>query len=300
MKIIRLFLIAIAMIASYALTAQGISISTDGSSADASAMLDIKSTDKGLLIPRMTEAQRNLINDLATGLMIYQTDETAGFYYYDGSDWEEISNRTNTFSMMELLQNGIVDIEGRHYKVALIGNNVWMAENLATAKYNDGTDIPYVGVAIPWANLTTPGYCWYSGNPSYGDTYGAIYNWYTVNTGNLCPTGWHVPTDAEWTTLTTYLGGEGVAGGKLKETGLTHWKTPNTGARDENSFTGLPAGARFGGPYTHLSHYGYFWSSTEWDYPNTAGRRKLGYVNDEVGRNGYGKIYGRSVRCLQD
>ena len=118
----------------------------------------------------------------------------------------------------------VTDDDGNVYHSVTIGTQVWMVENLKTTKYNDGTSIPLVTDATDWHNLLTPGYCWNNNDEAtYKATYGALYNWYTVNTGNLCPTGWHVPGDAEWTTLTTYLGGEDVAGGKLKEVGITHW-----------------------------------------------------------------------------
>ena len=129
-----------------------------------------------------------------------------------------------------LAQLGVVvqDIDGNNYLTVTIGTQIWMAENLRTTKYNDGTAIPLVTDNTTWANLTTPAYCWYNNDAkTNGSTYGALYNWYSVNTKKLCPTGWHVPNDTEWTTLTTYLGGTAVAGGKLKETGTAHWYSPN-------------------------------------------------------------------------
>ena len=103
-----------------------------------------------------------------------------------------------------------------------IGTQTWMAENLRSTTLNDGTDIPFVPDVTAWAALTTPGYCWFQSD-SLG--YGALYNWYTVNTGKLCPEGWHVPADEEWTILTDFLGGKSVAGGKLKEAGTYHWQS---------------------------------------------------------------------------
>ncbi|MCB9001260.1 MAG: fibrobacter succinogenes major paralogous domain-containing protein [Bacteroidales bacterium] len=164
--------------------------------------------------------------------------------------------------------NGTVtDIDGNTYITVTIGNQVWMAENLKTTHYNDGTAIPNVTDGNEWAALTTGAYCWYSNATAYKDTYGALYNWYAVNTGKLAPTGWHVATDAEWTTLTTYLGGESVAGGKLKETDTTHWASPNTGATNETGFTALPGGYRGrGGAFGGIGGYGYWWSATEFEY----------------------------------
>jgi uncharacterized protein (TIGR02145 family) len=119
------------------------------------------------------------------------------------------------------------DFENNYYPVVEIGTQVWMAENLKTTRLNDGTTIPLVNDNTTWYNMTTPGYCWYSNNEAtYKNPYGALYNWHVVNTGKLCPTGWHVPTDPEWAILTTFIGGNA---GKLKEKGTIHWQSPNSG-----------------------------------------------------------------------
>ncbi|MBA7527477.1 hypothetical protein ES705_19653 [subsurface metagenome] len=176
-----------------------------------------------------------------------------------------------------------------------------MAENLKTTKYNDGTAIPLVTNSTEWDNLTTPGYCWYNNDEaSYKNTYGALYNWYTVNTGKLCPTGWHVPTDSEWTILTDYLGGYSVAGGKLKETGTTHWNSPNTGATNESGFTALPGGYRTNsGAFNNVGSNGNWWSSTE-SSSTYAWHRSMNYSSSNVYRDYSGKSYGFSVRCVRD
>lgn len=187
------------------------------------------------------------------------------------------------------------------YKTITIGTQVWMAENLKTTKYNDNTTIPLVTDNTAWFASISPAYCWYNNDSAtYYNTYGAIYNWYAVMTGKLCPTGWHVPTDAEWTTLTTYLGGESVAGGKLKETGTTHWVTPNTRATNETEFKALPGGYRnCCGPYYAIGSYGNWWSSTE-DYPYGAWFRYMGYGDSSVIRSFLDIRSGFSVRCLRD
>jgi len=119
----------------------------------------------------------------------------------------------------------------------------WMAENLNETTYNDGSEIPFVTDNTQWRNLTTPAYCYYLGGDA--STYGALYNFYVVsNTKNICPVGWHVPTWENWLNLMEAMGGENVAGGKLKEEGLTHWLSPNTGATNSSGFTGLPGGFR--------------------------------------------------------
>lgn len=133
------------------------------------------------------------------------------------------------------------DIEGNTYRSVEIGTQVWMAENLRTSRLNDGTSIPKVTFSDPWWDVSTPGYNWCDkDSDNYSTTYGAMYNWYTVNTGKLCPTGWHVPSDDEWETLCAFLGGPGQAAHKLKETGSIHWDAPNDGATNESGFTALP------------------------------------------------------------
>jgi uncharacterized protein (TIGR02145 family) len=138
----------------------------------------------------------------------------------------------------------ITDKDGNVYTSVTIGTQVWMVENLKTTKYNYGTEIPNVTDNTEWSNLTTPAYCWYDNDITKKTPFGALYNFYAVNTGTLCPTGWHVPSNTEWTTLFNYAGGLAVAGGKLKETGTTHWNAPNTGATDEYGFKYLPGGLR--------------------------------------------------------
>jgi uncharacterized protein (TIGR02145 family) len=175
-----------------------------------------------------------------------------------------------------------------------------MAENLKTTKYNDGTAIPLVTDDKAWDALTTPAYCWYKNDATTNkNTYGASYNWYTVGTNKLCPKGWHVPTDAEWTTLTTYLGGESVAGGKLKETGTTHWESPNTGATNESGFKALAGGDREFGTFSYIGYSGYFWSATGTN-ATEARYRNMAYYGSKVGSNSIFKKMGYSVRCLRD
>ena len=195
----------------------------------------------------------------------------------------------------------VSDIDGNTYSIIVIGNQIWMAENLKTTKFNDGTDIPLVTDNTEWENLTTPGYCWYNNDEaSYKNTYGAIYNWHTGNTGKLCPSGWHIPTDEEWTTLTDYLGGENVAGGKLKEDGTTHWAAPNTGATNESGFTALPGGYRVDYDYFYgIGTFGYWWTSTEISDSN-AWCRTLHYLYSDVYRVDNSMKNGSSVRCIRD
>ncbi len=134
------------------------------------------------------------------------------------------------------------DVEGNLYHAVKIGNQIWMDENLRTTKYNDGHEIP-CAVIIGSQYPDTAAYCWLGNNQAtYGGTYGPLYNYYTVETGKLCPVGWHVPVKAEWDALAVALGGKDVAGGKMKEAGTLHWTAPNTAATNESGFTALPGG----------------------------------------------------------
>ena len=207
-------------------------------------------------------------------------------------------------TQIQTLQNqpGIVkDVDGNLYTTLKIGNQVWLGENLRTTSYNDGTGIPLVTENMSWLNLTTPGYCWYDNDAAtYKATYGALYNWYTVNTGKLCPTGWHVPTDAEWTTLTTYLGGESVAGGKLKETGTTHWYSLNI-ATNETGFTALPGGSRGQyGAFAYVGISGFWWAATEYTDPIYAWSPFMYHNIGDVFMSFCMKYVGISVRCVRD
>ena len=199
----------------------------------------------------------------------------------------------------------ITDIDGNVYKTVKIGTQWWMAENMKTTRYNDGSAIPLVTDGAVWKALISPGYCWYHNDTTKQNTYGGLYNWYAVNTGKLAPTGWHVPTDAEWTILTTYLGGDNVAAGKMKSTGTIEaftgwWHHPNTGATNESGFTAVPAGYRYGsGTFHFIGTNGSWWSSSEYN-TQYAWTRGLYYSYSDVYRNDNIKNAGFSVRCLRD
>ena len=172
----------------------------------------------------------------------------------------------------------VTDTDGNVYHTVIIGEQVWMSENLKTTKYRNGNPIPKVSDGTTWSNHSIGAYCNYNKYEDNSTTYGRLYNWYAVNDSrNIAPTGWHIPSDAEWTTLTTYLGGECVAGGNLKETGITHWQSPNTGATNKTGFTALPGGYRHcNGDFFCMCRNASFWSSTEHNC-NDARYRKLGY-----------------------
>lgn len=240
-----------------------------------------------------TDAGNNNISNLANPIDNYDAATKA---YVDVLK-TEILKLKNT----NVAGGGITDIEGNYYNTVTIGTQIWMAENLKTTKYNDNTTIPHVTDSVAWLSLSTPAYCWYNNDSlSYANIYGNIYNWYTVNTGKLCPVGWHVPSDAEWETLTTYLGGVSVAGGKLKETGTFYWNSPNTNATNETGFTALPAGDRHsnGGFYV-IQSYGFWWTTTSVD-ANTAWYRYVRYNSGGVVESSTSKNFGFSVRCVKD
>ena len=191
------------------------------------------------------------------------------------------------------------DIDGNYYNTVTIGSQVWMTQNLKTTRFNDGSNITLADPASSLENITDPVYCWYENNPDvYKETYGALYNWYAANSNKLCPAGWHVPSDAEWTTLTDYLGGLDIAGSKLKEAGNNHWVIGNSDATNESGFTALPGGNR-GDAYYSLGTAGYWWTSTEGDLAYTGWHRNMGSWDGKVGRYFSNKYFAWSVRCLQ-
>jgi uncharacterized protein (TIGR02145 family) len=194
------------------------------------------------------------------------------------------------------------DTDGNGYTSVTIGTQVWIVENLRTTKYNDGTSIPNVADEVEWVNLTTGAYCWYDNDISYKADYGALYNWYAVGTGKLCPTGWHVPTHEEWEALHEFLGGYyNGAGKKLRETGTAHWGSPNE-ATNETGFTGLPGGYRTEqviASFLEMGKVGEWWSATGSTSSNNAYYWYIGnsaYLNNSA----FKKQAGRSVRCLKD
>ncbi len=192
--------------------------------------------------------------------------------------------------------------DGQVYEWVRIGEQIWMAENLRATKYNDGTSIPYVADSSTWRNLSTPAYCWYDDDENkYKKDYGGLYNWYSLNTGKLCPKGWHIPTKEEWEILISFLGGEEQTGGKVKESGSQHWNNPNIGATNESGFTALPGGIMMTkGSCRSMGDDAYFWSINEfddrfaWDFyvdKNSAWSLLSHYRS---------KTAGSSIRCIKD
>ncbi len=182
-----------------------------------------------------------------------------------------------------------------------ICNQVWMLRNLDVDHYRNGDPIPEVQDTAEWGNLTTGAWTYYNNDPTMVKIYGKLYNWYAVNDSRgIAPEGWHVPTDGEWTELTDCLGGETIAGGKLKETGTTHWLSPNEGATNSSDFSALPGGYRaVDGTSDPIGYIGYWWSSTNIGGAN-AWIRSLRSINANVARYYCYMKSGFSVRCVKD
>jgi uncharacterized protein (TIGR02145 family) len=204
------------------------------------------------------------------------------------------------------IQQKITDIDGNAYNTVEIGDQIWIAENLKTTMYNDGTDIPMVPDNTTWCGLTTPAYCWLNNDITNKDIYGALYNWYTVNTGKLCPIGWHVPTYDEWLALQGFLGGYTVAHGKLKATGTIEagdglWHAPNVDATNETGFTALPSGwlSEHLQGFMDVGWSGWWWAS---DAPTstTAYTMELSASNAYMSCIFRDRAKGLSVRCLKN
>jgi uncharacterized protein (TIGR02145 family) len=208
----------------------------------------------------------------------------------------------------------VTDYDGNVYNTITIGSQTWMKENLKVTHYRNGDTIPNVSVTNTWRYLTTGALCDFNNLPINSLTYGKLYNWYAATDArNTCPLGWHTATDAEWSIMTRHLdntvdttvnGWSGtVIGGKLKETGTTHWLNPNTGANDSSGFTALPGGYRnLYGDFYYLTYYGYWWSPRTIDITNVW-KRNLNYDNSQISRsynNANYKTSGFSIRCIQD
>lgn len=227
----------------------------------------------------------------------------AGIGYGNELSFTTLKPIGNIIFNSALTYGSVSDNDGNIYKTIQIGSQIWIAENLKTTKLNDGTAIPLVTDMTTWSGLTTSACCWWGNDAlTYKANYGALYNWFAVNSGKLCPTGWHVPTDPEWNALMTYLGGEATAGGKLKETGLIHWIYPND-ANNESGFTGLPGGYRIGymGPFgsdTHIGIWGLWWSSTS----GTSDQATSWIASPQASLTNtqHDKKNGLSVRCVKD
>lgn len=383
MSALRLLMLVLLALWVVGLNAQNVGISEDGSIPNNSAILDLKSTSRGLLLPRLTDAQRLAIQNPAKGLVIYNID-TDCQNYFNGTQWIElcgipICNPAPTFAVAGPDQLNVVgtkttlqgnipfegvgswlivsgtggyfdtiskpkaifyglagnqyvlrwiisnncrstqdevvvsfipppcgaistvsDIDGNVYDVVNIGSQCWMAHNLKTTRYRNGNNIPNQTNQTTWIGLTTGAWVNYGNNTANDATYGKLYNWFAVNDSrNICPTGWHVPSDNEFITLVDFLGGQTVAGAEMKSTSSL-WKSPNQGANNQSGFSGLPGGTRnYLGNFNWLTDFGYFWTSTEND-ATMARARNLSYSTTQSIRVNNEKKVGFSVRCVKD
>jgi uncharacterized protein (TIGR02145 family) len=196
----------------------------------------------------------------------------------------------------------ITDYDGNVYDTVTIGNQVWMKQNLTVTHYNNGFPIPNITDGPVWANLLTGARCYYDNDSvAYDSVYGALYNWYVViDDNNICPEGWHVSANTEWQAAEAFLGGIGIAGGKMKEAGTTHWASPNTGATNSSGFTGLPGGLRLpDGDYGYIAENGLWWTSTPFNNSMAWGTY-LWYLSPAVEHDPVIKNYGVSIRCVKD
>jgi len=196
----------------------------------------------------------------------------------------------------------VTDADGNVYPTIRIGRQEWMVENLKTTKYSDGTAIPQVTDASAWANSTSAAYCWYDNDPANKDIYGALYNWYTVQAGKLCPTGWYVPSNDNWDVLATNLGSKTASGGKLKEAGTAHWQSPNSGATNESGFSALPGGSRYlNGAFMGMGQRAVWWSTDEDNsaIPPASWFWDVNYDSTTSGGATSYWVVGYSVRCMR-
>lgn len=254
----------------------------------ASAQLDMTSTTKGFLPPRMTFAQRNLIATPATGLVIWCTD-CSEMQVYNGTAWRNI--------------NGTAPSSATSLPSVQICSQVWTTINLDVATYRNGDPIPQVTDNAAWAALATGAWCYYSNLSSNGVIYGKLYNWYALSDPRgLAPLGWHLPSDLEWTMLKTCLGGEFSAGGRMKATGTSLWLTPNTASTNSSGFTGLPGGVRDpAGSFSEVGNSGYWWTSSLDSFSDfLASYTGLYYYNGGSYLSNDPKSAGYSVRCVRD
>jgi len=228
--------------------------------------------------------------------------------YATNSEGIGYGNVLSFTTLKDLVFGSLTDVEGNVYKTIQIGNQVWLAENLQATLFNDSTPIPNVNGTSEWLSLKSPAYCWYAYNPSSKKTLGALYNWYAVNTGKLCPTGWHVPTDTDWHILSLFLDPSSVlgttesyiAGGKMKVPNTSFWILENAGATNESGFSALGCGSIDGsGVPSYLGVLGSWWSATEADSGSGWGR-SLNYEYPVLNRSGYLKEYGCSLRCIKN
>lgn len=207
-----------------------------------------------------------------------------------------------TVLIFEASTQTVTDYDGNVYNTIVIGKQEWMKENLRVTHYRNGVLIPNVTVMQQWGSLLNGARCYYNNDSIANDTvYGALYNWYVIkDAGKICPVGWHIPIHEEWNILENLLGGWEIAGGKMKETGTLHWKTPNNEATNSTGFTGLPGGMRgLNNMFEYIGENGLWWTSTEFN-AEAAWSRYQWYMQAVSDANPVPKNVGMSIRCVKD
>lgn len=271
---------------------------------------------ESILIPNITILQmfqnvRSIVSQKSNDKQTpWESTSLIGDFYFNNGEFSnsetqkenDVPQLNETSTIDEV--NYIIDHrDEQKYKIVKIGDQFWMAENLRSTMYNDNSQMNLINDYSEWINFKTPAYCYYDNNKTdYKSVYGALYNWYAVNTNKLCPIGWHIPSESDWKALIVELGGRLKAGCKLKESGTQHWKYPNKCATNESGFTAIPGGIRSykTGEFSSINFYGVYWSSTkplilEYDFP---------YANfmqySSAFQINYHETSGFSVRCLKD
>jgi uncharacterized protein (TIGR02145 family) len=270
-----------------AVTARGVCWSTSANPTTANTKTS-DGTGAGIFASSLT----GLTNNTTYYLRAYATNSVGTVY---GSQITVLTLPTGSLT--------VTDIDGNLYHTVTIGSQVWMVEDLKTTRYRNGD---LIGTTSPSTlnilALNSPKYQWpYNGDEANVTYWSRLYTWYAAtDSRGICPTGYHVPSDAEWTTLTTYLGGESVAGGKMKYTGTSYWLSPNTGATNSSGFSAVADGSRdYDGTFTGLEYVGDWWSSTE--YSSSDGYYRCLYdLQIYITRTSYTKDAGMAIRCVRD
>jgi TonB family protein len=221
------------------------------------------------------------------------------FLSFKQSNKQASYKETDSGGLTDIQAQTVKDIDGNEYKTVTIGTQIWMAENLKTTRYNDDKDIRMVTDSTEWQQYEQA-FCWYNNKTENKNEYGALYNWYAVNTNKLCPIGWHVPVKEELLPLMKFSSKDTLIGGTMKEAGVVHWKIPNKGATNETGFSALPGGFRLmNGEFGYIGEFGRWWTSSE-ENSYIGFSWMLSYNNGNVVPNWPSKRVGLSVRCLKD
>nr|NQU90946.1 fibrobacter succinogenes major paralogous domain-containing protein [Bacteroidota bacterium] len=315
MKKNALIIISIFTVITISLKSQ-VAINTDGSPPDSSAALDVQSTERGLLIPRLTEAEIGQIQNPANGLFVFNSTSNKFFVYVASENaWKEMAFGSGTISPP--CGTPLTDIDGNTYSTVKIGTQCWTRENLKTTRFNNGGAIAHLTDNTQWSNNLSGAYCWYNNDTSWKDKYGALYNWEVLySSREVCPLGWHTPTVEDWATLTTHLGGTGSPyGNQLKSCRQINsplgedcstsehprWNENSTNyGTDDHGFSALPGGyRRSDGGFEKIGQNSYWWTSTS-NFHLSGEARYLAFSSGGVSSQAYGRNQGFSIRCVRD